>query len=383
MNITNFDITRKFFLILRRLQEDNNSSILNDMNASNEMKKEQLKQLYIFIAILVLLIILILGGYALYRRYLEKKAMQEFNHEHELMLLELLNSFSSNNNSPGNRRANSYNNNLYPNSLQNIENELRPHEVNSSIENNQEERLEKIRKKYGNSVIIKCILNKHMEEIKFNKRIGEEYGDNCTICLENFTEVDLVYKTPCEHIFHKKCFSTYLKKINKKDKLTCPNGNQNLLLNKKFLKLRAKTKHVEAKKISVKNNNNKESEINLESHRKKENKDNSNDNDSANNEIILLKKKAKLVEENKLNQIENRKKNKNKGNIYKPTQLDIKKNDSDRDTVLSLFNNNNNSNLNNRKKLKLKNIVIIDNNLLPSKTNINSEKSNEGSKHKK
>ena len=67
--------------------------------------------------------------------------------------------------------------------------------------------------------------------------MGLEYGDNCTICVNNFIDNMEIYRTPCEHIFHKDCFNKYLKKINKKNKLICPNCNQNLLINKKFLKL--------------------------------------------------------------------------------------------------------------------------------------------------
>ena len=49
-----------------------------------------------------------------------------------------------------------------------------------------------------------------------------------------------------------------MKKINKKNKLICPNCNQNLLINKKFLKLRQ-----EAEKIKVKNNKDKGNPLNI------------------------------------------------------------------------------------------------------------------------
>ena len=127
---------------------------------------------------------------------------------------------------------------------------------NNSFDYNHEERMEKIRKKYGNKMLIKILIKQQIECVIYDKNLGLEYGDICTICVNNFLENIEIYRTPCEHIFHKDCFNKYLKKINKKNKLTCPNCNQNLLINKKFLKLRhekIKIKKLKKEKESVNN----------------------------------------------------------------------------------------------------------------------------------
>ena len=76
------------------------------------------------------------------------------------------------------------------------------------------------------------------------RKLEENYGDKCTICMDEFQVGLNIYRTPCEHIFHTNCFDKYLKGINKKDKLICPNCNQNLLINKKYMKLRAKKEEI-------------------------------------------------------------------------------------------------------------------------------------------
>ena len=246
-------ITNNFIYILRQLNNEGAKNL--NKTSNNDVKKEQLRDLYIYIAVLVVIIISILGGYALYRKCVEKKALQEIEREYQLMIMNLINSASSQiSSSQEDKCPNSYNN-CNPNYIQNYINEIGYQNDNNSIEFNYEERMENIRKKFGNSIVIKCLLKRQIEEIHYSKNIGEELGDICTICMENFVEHVLVSKTPCEHIFHKKCFNTFLKEVQKKDKLLCPNCNQNLLINKKSLKLRAKTKMIEVKQ---KLNNNKD-----------------------------------------------------------------------------------------------------------------------------
>ena len=205
--------------------------------------------------VLAAIIICILGGYALYKKCVEQRALEEIEREYELMILNLMNSFSSHSSSSQqNQRPHSYNSvNQNNQNINNIyfENDIESHNNNSnniSIDFHHEERMENIRKKFGNSVLIKCLLKKQIEEIKYTRNFSIEYGDNCTICMENFVEFDIISRTPCEHIFHKKCFDKYLKGIKAKDKLVCPNCNQNLLLNKKFLKLRVKEKKKKSEK---------------------------------------------------------------------------------------------------------------------------------------
>ena len=363
MNNYSMKIKINIIYILRKLQKyspiNNNQTIIN----KNDQKR-QLRDLYIYLAILVVIIIVIIGGYAIYRKCVEKKVLEEIEREYQIMLMNLLNSNSSISSSQEDKRPHSYNNEN-PQHLQNID-ELNNQQFYNSLDQNHEERMENIRKKFGNHLVIKCLLKKQIEEINYTKNFAEDYGDICTICMENFVENIIICKTPCEHIFHKKCFDTYLKEIEKKDKLVCPNCNQNLLINKKFLKLRVKNKKIEVKKISKKEI--KESELNLENEYRNRmsvatNKNEDNIFNNSNNEIILLKKKSKkdkIKIDNKIDDLNI--KNKKENNIYNPLQIRVKKinieSKKDNDTIVP--NNDKDENIDINKKNKKK-IVILNN----------------------
>ena len=381
MNGYTRQITKNIIYILRQLQYAN-SSKNNQTSSSNNEQIQQLRDLYIYIGILVFIIISILGGYALYKKCAEKKILQEIEREYQIMIMNLLNNNSSISSSQEDKRPHSCNN-INQAQLQSI-NELDNPDVYNSLENNHEERIENIRKKFGNQLVIKCLLKKYIEDIKYTKKFGEEYGDICTICMESFIENVLISKTSCEHIFHKKCFDTYLKEIEKKDKLLCPNCNQNLLINKKFLKLRVKNKKNEIKKI-LNNKGIKESELNLDNDFKNRmsvatNKNEENISSNTNNEIIYLKKKAKKennnnIIENKINALKN-----DNNNIYNPLQIRVKKiseSKNDKETILPYISKNENKE---DYKTAKRNIVIINhhekkNNTL--KKSLDSKESNQ------
>ena len=365
-------ISNNIINILRLLNNEETNNLNKTIN--NDVQKEQLRDLYIYIGALVIIIVLILGGYALYRKCVEKRALEEIEREYQLMIMNLLNSISSDRSSREDKRPHSCNN-INPNYIQNYINEMGNQNLNNSIDFNYEERMENIRKKFGNAIVIKCLLKKQIEEIQYTKNFAEELGDICTICMENFIEHIIISKTPCEHIFHKKCFDTYLKGIQKKDKLLCPNCNQNLLINKKYLKLRAKTKmiEVEQKKSNKKDIKDiKESELNLENDFKNRNSVMTNKNEenivsSNNNEIILIKKKSpklknKIGEDRNIN-IKNYKK-KDEDNIYNPQQIRIRRNESysklDKDTIIPFSDQNENIDKSENEKNK-KRIVFISN----------------------
>ena len=385
MNNYSMKIKINIIYILRKLQKyspiNNNQTIIN----KNDQKR-QLRDLYIYLAILVVIIIVIIGGYAIYRKCVEKKVLEEIEREYQIMLMNLLNSNSSISSSQEDKRPHSYNNEN-PQHLQNID-ELNNQQFYNSLDQNHEERMENIRKKFGNHLVIKCLLKKQIEEINYTKNFAEDYGDICTICMENFVENIIICKTPCEHIFHKKCFDTYLKEIEKKDKLVCPNCNQNLLINKKFLKLRVKNKKIEVKKISKKEI--KESELNLENEYRNRmsvatNKNEDNIFNNSNNEIILLKKKSKkdkIKIDNKIDALNI--KNKKENNIYNPLQIRVKKinieSKKDNDTIVPNNNKDENIDINkkNKKKIVILNNMEKKNNNNNLKLSINSIESNVG-----
>ena len=219
-------ITKSFSY--RFLEESSENS-----QQKEDIQKNQIHELLIYLSVLFGIIIIILVGYSLYKKYLEKKAIREILAENENYIT-IQNSISAA--SQEERQVNSFNGKIYTN--KNIVSELESNNSNNSFDYNHEERLEKIRTKYGNKMVIKILIKQYIEKVIYNKNLGLEYGDICTICINNFLDNMEIYRTPCEHIFHKDCLNKYLKKINKKNKLTCPNCNQNLLINKKFLKLR-------------------------------------------------------------------------------------------------------------------------------------------------
>ena len=298
MHKNNFPIkNNNFFLnnltlisyIYRILEETNSTNTQTTTVKDN--KKQQLRELYIYIAVLAGIIIIILVGYALYRKCVEKQVIAALELEYQQMIYNILNSMSSHvSSSIENSQPRSDNRN------QNYYDDFDMRSDNAISENDyHEERMENIRKKYGNGLMIKCLLKKQVETIEYDKKLEETFGDKCTICMDEFQIGVKIYKTPCEHIFHINCFDKYLKGINKKDKLICPNCNQNLLINKKFMKLR--TKKVEVNRRSNnKDDNAKEiiinnSDSNLENGQEKIDKQKEKERERA--EIIYIKKITK------------------------------------------------------------------------------------------
>ena len=325
--IYNLNNTLKILYSLRYLENKTNYTNINKTrNKNNDFKKKQMKELYIYIGALAALIILILGGYALYKKYVENKVMKEIEAENQ-MVLNLENSSSSSSKENQSNKPYSYNNggtvqNQYSDSEMRYQN---AQNYSYDLNLHHEERMENIRKKYGNSLLIKILIKKIIEEVVNNKTFQEEYEDNCTICMENFKNNAIIYKTPCEHFFHKECFNKFLKNIKDKDKLICPNCNQNLLINKKYLKLRVKPNkiQIESNKVKIINLNiNKNKNINEEKDIKNDNNINitskniENENNNINNKesLIIIKKRKKDNKD---------KNNKNKNNIKEINIKDI------------------------------------------------------------
>lgn len=376
------EFKKNIIYILRQLQNEKQNNITEN---NNDTQSQQLKELYIYIAALVALIIIILGGYAIYRKCVEKKALQEIEREYELMIFNLLNSMSSQSFSQQDKHPHSFNN-INQQNIHNFENGLGSENINNSFDYNPEERMENIRKKFGNSLVIKCLLKKQIEVILYTKNLFGEYGDNCTICMENFIDQVLISKTPCEHIFHKKCFDIYLKEIQKKDKLLCPNCNQNLLINKKYLKLRAKSNKIEVKNLKINKREIKESELNLENRNSVVTvKNEDNLSKEHKNEIIFLKRKYSKKNDKNIKIINM--KRKNDSDIYNPLAIKINQNEHEIKNNNPIIPNNNKKENDEEDKNKKRNIIIDSfdkkNNSMRINLNINESKTKLYNKRKK
>ena len=298
------NITLSLISQMYRILEEDTSSNSDNQTSAEENKKRQLRELYIYIAVLAGIIIIILVGYALYRKCVERKALQQLELEYQAMIYNIINNNSEFSSSFENSHPKSYNGNP-----EIPENEMRSEYSESD---NHEERIESLRKKYGNRVLIKCLLKKQIETIEYTKKLEENFGDKCTICMDGFKIGINIYKTPCEHIFHFKCFDKYLNGINKEDKLVCPNCNQNLLINKKYIKLRAKRTDVKNQKILNKESKSNEIVIN-NSITNKGIKDKEKEVDKDRIEIIHIKKIANNINKDTRNSYGD--------NIYNPMKL--------------------------------------------------------------
>ena len=382
-------------LLNLRILDSNIQDSQQENGQQNNSQKNQLTELFIYVGILFGLIVIILGGYAIYKYYLEKQALREILRENQNYNNFLYNSISGA--SEQERQVYSFNNN-------NIYNKYKGSEVesynqqNNSFDYNHEERLENIRKKYGNKMLIKILIKQQIEEVIYDKNLGLEYGDNCTICVNNFIENMEIYKTPCEHFFHKDCLNKYLKKLKKKSKLTCPNCNQNLLVNKKFLKLRHENKKINIKnnKITIKNNNldnlrydkkdilfdNSNISTNFKNAKKKNNKENKTILKKDNDEIFIVRKRKVDVTKNVRHSatVENK-----YVNIYSPSKsLNIKNKQLDnnkKEEEISIYDSNNDAN-EGKKGNELNDKNNSETNIDIFNLNINKDKRNKNDKVK-
>ena len=385
-------------LLNLRILDSNIQDSQQENGQQNNSQKNQLTELFIYVGILFGLIVIILGGYAIYKYYLEKQALREILRENQNYNNFLYNSISGA--SEQERQVYSFNNN-------NIYNKYKGSEVesynqqNNSFDYNHEERLENIRKKYGNKMLIKILIKQQIEEVIYDKNLGLEYGDNCTICVNNFIENMEIYKTPCEHFFHKDCLNKYLKKLKKKSKLTCPNCNQNLLVNKKFLKLRHENKKINIKnnKITIKNNNldnfrydkkdilfdNSNISTNFKNAKKKNNKENKTILKKDNDEILIVRKrKVDIVDITKNVRHSATVENKYV-NIYSPSKsLNIKNKQLDnnkKEEEISIYDSNNDAN-EGKKGKELNDKNVSETNIDIFNLNINKDKRNKNDKVK-
>ena len=382
-------------LLNLRILDSNIQDSQQENGQQNNSQKNQLTELFIYVGILFGLIVIILGGYAIYKYYLEKQALREILRENQNYNNFLYNSISGA--SEQERQVYSFNNN-------NIYNKYKGSEVesynqqNNSFDYNHEERLENIRKKYGNKMLIKILIKQQIEQVIYDKNLGLEYGDNCTICVNNFIENMEIYKTPCEHFFHKDCLNKYLKKLKKKSKLTCPNCNQNLLVNKKFLKLRHENKKINIKnnKITIKNNNldnfrydkkdilfdNSNISTNFKNAKKKNNKENKTILKKDNDEIFIVRKRKVDVTKNVRHSatVENK-----YVNIYSPSKsLNIKNKQLDnnkKEEEISIYDSNNDAN-EGKKGNELNDKNVSETNIDIFNLNINKDKRNKNDKVK-
>ena len=106
----------------------------------------------------------------------------------------------------------------------------------------QEERNEELKKKIEREKEIKLKIENlfvkggELEAKPYLKEYEQKYGNNCTICLDQFVEEQsMINITPCHHIFHKECLHKWL--CDNLQHPKCPNCNHILIeIEKEFKK---------------------------------------------------------------------------------------------------------------------------------------------------
>ena len=167
-------INQKILFTLRFLQDSNKQK--------EELQKRQLNELLMYLIILFGAIILILIGYQVFKKCAKKRAEREIILEYEYY-----NNYLDSISAASQDERNVYSlNGKAMNKYKVSELESYNDQNNNSFDYNHEERMEKIRKKYGNKMLIKILINQQIDNVIYNKKLGLEYGDKCTICFNNW-----------------------------------------------------------------------------------------------------------------------------------------------------------------------------------------------------
>jgi len=117
------------------------------------------------------------------------------------------------------------------------------------------------------------LLKNDLKPIEFNN-VNMNYSENCPICLEDFQLNSKIVLTPCNHIFHYKCFKEFFLRKN---------GNLCALCKYNFMSL-LDGKNIDFSNVNI--NLNDEEILNNNNNNLINNNNNNNDNDNNNDNLI-------------------------------------------------------------------------------------------------
>ena len=135
------------------------------------------------------------------------------------------------------------------------------------------------------------LLKNDLKPIDFNN-VNMNYSENCPICLEDFQLNSKIVKTPCNHIFHYKCFKEFFMRKN---------GNLCALCKYNFMSL-LDGKNIDFSNVNINlndeeilndnnnnliNNNNNNNDNLIENDNENDNLLNNNINNNKDSEILL------------------------------------------------------------------------------------------------
>lgn len=200
----------------------------------------------------------------------------------------------------------------------------------------------------NNLEILNKLLSSKIQGIKYNEKLND-FKVNCTICLENFSNEDLVIKLFCKHIFHFQCLKDLMLKNRHNNELKCPNCKNDV----EFITLENKDKNNTLNANAENRNSDNSNEIN-----RINNTEQSNINSEA--EINNLNNQNNGSMPNQNEEI----KNKNNLDLNKNKELTIKeaeRNEMENNEIL-LNNKNNENNQNDQIELNSLQLDNLENN---------------------
>ena len=130
-----------------------------------------------------------------------------------------------------------------------------------------EEIIEQVKYIYGFSYVISFLKNIIFISCRYKERINEiKNCGNCSICQSGFDLSDKIFITSCNHVYHNKCMTDYLKLIIKEIDLEekeiedfhnffkCPNCKEFLFINRKFILINDKENKFDIEEREKENN---------------------------------------------------------------------------------------------------------------------------------
>ena len=253
-----------------------------------------------------------------------------------------------------------------------------------------EEIIDQVKYVYGFNYVILFLKEKIFISCKYKDKYEQiKNCGNCSICLNGFNLNDKIFITSCNHVYHNKCMTDYIKLIIKEidpdekdienfhDYFHCPNCKEFLYANRSFLQKannNINNNVVEVndniEEINIENNNNNLDEKNtkISSYKSRQNVKINNivSTESSSKRTIPYKRKNKRLGFKKIDKKKEDKNSKIETNVYD----NINNNNNSNNNSNNISNNNSNNSGNKNDVNTNKNLPYIEGDNNPYQSNM-------------